>query len=94
MKDTMLLTPAKLYLITNNELCRHNININEYIQNKGDSLKLKRAILKVLQENNYPYIYDMNIIHDRKKCKNRLCSRVFYSQFVKEYNSMNNIIDN
>jgi hypothetical protein len=93
MKDTMLLTPDKLYLITNDELCRHNININEYIQNKGDSLKLKRAILKVLQGQNYPYIYDMNIIHDKKKCKNRLCSRIFYSKFFEEYSCMSNLID-
>jgi hypothetical protein len=48
MKDTILLTPDKLYLITNTELCKINININDYIKNTGDSLKLNRIMLKEL----------------------------------------------
>jgi len=85
MKDTILLTPDKLYLITNTELCKNNININDYIKNTGDSLKLKRNILKELEKINYPYIYDINIIHNKKECKNRLCSKIFYSKFMEEY---------
>jgi hypothetical protein len=50
MKDTILLTPEKLYLITNTELCKNNININDYTKNTGDSLKLKRKILKELEK--------------------------------------------
>jgi hypothetical protein len=85
MKDTILLTPDKLYLITNTELCKNNININDYTKNSGDSLKLKRKILKELEKKNYPYIYDINIKHDKKECKNRLCSKIFYSKFIEEY---------
>ena len=84
MKDTILLTPDKLYLITNTELCNNNININDYIKNTGDSLKLKRKILKELDKR-YPYTYDINIKHDKKECKNRLCSKIFYSKFIEEY---------
>jgi len=87
MKDTILLTPDKLYLITNTELCKNNININinDYTKNTGDSLKLKRKILKELEKKNYPYIYDINIKHNKKEGKNRLCSKIFYSKFNEEY---------
>ena len=50
MKDTILLTPNKLYLITNTELCKNNINIKDYTKNTGDSFKLKRKILKELEK--------------------------------------------
>tara|TARA_Y100000385_G_C12689940_1_gene465918 strand:- start:46 stop:612 length:567 start_codon:yes stop_codon:yes gene_type:complete len=85
MKDTILLTPDKLYLITNTELCKNNININDYTKNTGDSLKLKRTILKEMEKKKYPYIYDINIKHNKKECKNRLCSKIFYSKFIEEY---------
>lgn len=85
MKDTILLTPDKLYLITSSELKKMNIDINDYVTNKGDSLKLKRKILTQLQQINYNYIYDINIKHDKDTCLNRLCSKVFYEQVKKEY---------
>lgn len=86
MKDTILLTPEKLYLITNTELCKININIKYYIKNAGDSLKLQRKILKELEKKNYRYIFDINIKHNKKEGKNRLCSKIFYSKFIEEYN--------
>lgn len=85
MKDTFLLTPDKFYLLTNSELCKNEININDYIKNSGDSLKLKRKILTELEKKNYPFIYDINITHNKKECKNRLCSKIFYSKFMEEY---------
>jgi hypothetical protein len=88
MKDTILLTPCNLYLITNTELCKNNINIKDYIKNHGDSLKLKRKILKKLEQINYPYIYKINIKHNKKECKNRLCSKIFYNKFIEEYESL------
>jgi hypothetical protein len=87
MKDTILLTPDKLYLITNTELCKNNININDYTQNTGDSLKLRRKLLKELEDKNYPYMYEINIKHNKKECKNRLCSKIFYAKFNEEYES-------
>jgi len=85
MKDTILLTPDKLYLITNSELSKHNININDYLKNSGDSLKLKRKILVKLEKINYPYITDIKINHNKEECLNRLCSKVFYDKFIEEY---------
>ena len=74
-------------MITNEELIKKNINIQDYLDNKGDSLKLKRKILTTLNKNNYPYHYPINILHDKIACKNRLTSKVFYKQFLQEYNS-------
>jgi hypothetical protein len=90
MKDTILLTPEKLYLITDNELRKNNININDYIKNSVDSLKLKRKILTELEKKNYPYIYDINIEHNKEEGENRLCSKIFYSKFMEEYNLWKN----
>ena len=87
MRDTILLTPDKLYLITNEELKKININIKDYIKNTGDSLKLKRKILRQLEINKYPYIYSINIKHNKEECKNRLCSKLFYDQVITEYNN-------
>lgn len=89
MKDTILLTPESLYLITNEELVKHEIDIKEYLKNAGDSLKLKRSILKTLKIKNYPYIYDINIAHDKQACKHRLCSKLFYNQFLSEFSQLN-----
>ena len=87
MKDTILLTKTKLYLITNEELKNRNIDIENFIKNSGDSLKLKRSILNELKKSKYPYVCDIDIIYDKKKCKNRLCSKVVYEQFKKEYSN-------
>ena len=89
MRDTFLITPHKLYLITNTELYKNNIVINDYIDNAGDSLKLKRKILKELEKKKYPYIYEINIKVNKEKCKHRLCSKIFYEKFKEEYESLN-----
>ena len=88
MKDTILLTPERLYLITNEELLKHEIDIKEYLKNAGDSLKLKRSLLKTLKTKNYPYMYDIDISHDKQACKHRLCSKLFYNQFLDEFSQL------
>jgi hypothetical protein len=85
MTDLLLLTLDGLFLITNKQLLIHNIDINNYLKNHGDSLKLKRTLLSVLKKENYPYYIKININIDKKKCKNRLTSKVFYKQFNNEY---------
>ena len=88
MKDTLLLTPEKLWLITESELHKNNFDIKNYIESKGDSLKLRRKILKELEKIKYPYVYEIGIEHNKGECKNRLCSKIFYKEFIKEYESM------
>ena len=85
MKDTILLTPEKIYLITKEQLLLNEISISDYVENAGDSLKLKRKILTQLNKNNYPFIIVININHNKKECKNRLCSKVFYECLLKEF---------
>jgi hypothetical protein len=89
MKDTILITLDKLILITNTELCKYNIKIEDYLDNKGDSLKLKRKILKELEKIHYPFILDINIKYNKSECKHRLCSKTFYKVFKDEYESLN-----
>ncbi len=87
MKDTILLTPENLYLITNEELMKNNIDIKSFIKNTKDGLALKRAVLTQLKKIEYPFIYNINIKHDKKNCKNRLTSKIFYEYVKKEFNS-------
>lgn len=87
MKDTILLTPENLYLITNEELMKNNIDIKLFIKNTKDGLALKRAVLTELKKIKYPFVYNINIKHDKKNCKNRLTSKIFFEYVKKEFNS-------
>ena len=85
MVDTLLLTPKKLYLLLKEELLEHNINVNDYLVNKGDSLKMKKKILKKIKNTpSYPYVYDINILYNKDECKNKLCYIAFLKQVERE----------
>lgn len=86
MHDLLLLTNDKLYLITHDSLLKYNITIRNYLRNSGDSLKLKRTVLKKLHNIQYPYIINFKLDIDKEKCKNRLTSKIFYRKFCEEYN--------
>ena len=89
MTDTLIVTPDKLYLINVNELAKYNINIQDYLKNASDSLKLKRSLLTRLKHENYSYMLNIRIQYDKTICKNRLCYQLYYKQFLKEYNNIN-----
>lgn len=82
--DVLLLTPKKIYLLTNENLPEF-VNVIDYLKNKGDSLKLNRSILKTLEMKMFPYTFDIDISVDKKNCKHRLSSDLFYRQFMTEY---------
>ena len=86
--DTLLMTPDKIYILTKKSLIDNKININEYLKNTGDSLKLERSILKKIEKSKYPYIIDFKLKIDKKVCKNRLTSRLFYEKMTEEYNKV------
>ena len=86
MVETILLTPEFLYLLSKKEISKCGIILNDYIDNPGDSLKLKRSLLTQLKKRNYPFKYKININHDKINGYNKLCSDVFYKAFLKEYN--------
>lgn len=81
----LLLTPYKMYLITESLLSEYNIDITIYLKNNGDSLKLKRTLLKKLLDIKYKYMrpIDINVTSSR----NLLCSKVFYKQFLHDYDA-------
>ena len=83
--DTLLLTPHYLYLLTEQNLKEIGIDIKNYLKNTGDSLKLKRALLAHLDKNNFLYRMNININVEKKHCKNKLCSKLFYEIFLIEY---------
>ena len=66
MTDLILLTPEKLYLITNDSLKHYNVDVKEYIKNAGDSLKLKRKILNNWKKLN-TLMMDFKLNIDKKK---------------------------
>lgn len=87
--DTLVMTCDKLYLITNKFLLENKIDIKEYIKNTGDSLKLKRSILKRIEKTRNAYIINFKLEINKKECKNRLTSRLFYEKMTEEYNTVN-----
>lgn len=87
LTDLLLLTPSNLYLLTNNNLKENNIDINQYLINSGDSLKLKRNILKELEKKHFQYQLKIDINIDKKLCKNKLCSKVFYNVVMFQYHN-------
>ena len=87
--NTLLLTPTNLYLITNENLTEYNVTIGDYLQNTGDSLKLKRKILSKLESVQFPYKIPFDITINKKECKNRLCAELFYKQVMSEYENSN-----
>jgi hypothetical protein len=88
--DVLLITIEKIYLITSYGLDIYQININNYLINKGDSLKLKRSFLKFLEKENYKYILDFNLNVDKSKCQNKLLTDLCYKTFSKEYKNQTN----
>jgi len=88
MSNLFVITLTKLYLITNKSLVDYNINIKDYLRNAGDSLKLRRSLLTKLEKEKYPYIMDFKLNYDKNKCKNRLCSKVFYKEFINEFDKI------
>jgi hypothetical protein len=78
MHNLLLLTNDFIYLILPDILYKYKININDYLINTGDSLKLKRSILTKLKNNNYPHILCFKLNINKDNCKNRECSKLFY----------------
>lgn len=83
--DMLLITPSKIYLITNKILKKLKIDIKTYLINCGDSLKLNRKLLKHLESVSFPYQLNIDINVNKKECKNRLCSKLFYKMTMIEY---------
>lgn len=82
MVDTLLVTPTDWWILTTAEMAKVGLDVKEYLKNSGDGLQLKRTILTELTKKKYPHRFAHSIEIDKKKCKNKETSRVFYD-FIK-----------
>lgn len=78
MKDTFVITPSSIILLSTDALEQLNITLEHYLVNKGDGLTLKRKLLKDLKNLNYPYMHNIDIFYDKNKCKHKQCAEVVY----------------
>ena len=88
MTDLLLLTPSCLFLITHKNLKEVGINIDDYLVNKGDSLKLKRTLLTKLKNINFKYRIPCSLKVNKSKCLNKSCAKVFYQKAMQDYDEV------
>lgn len=78
MVDTLLVTPTDWWILTTDEMEKVGVNVKDYLKNTGDGLQLKRTLLTELSRKKYPHFFAQSIEVDKKKCKHKETSRVFY----------------
>ena len=78
MHNTLLVTPDEWWYLTPNDMAIVGVNYKDYLKNTGDGLALKRSILTALKTGNYLHFFPFDIAVDKKQCKNRETSKVFY----------------
>ena len=78
MHNTLLVTPDEWWYLTPDEMTLVGVDYKVYLKNTGDGLSLKRTILNVLKTSGYKHFFQFDIAVDRKKCKNKETSKVFY----------------
>ena len=78
MVDTLLVTPTEWWILTTAEMMKVGVDVKDSLKNSGDGLQLKRTILTELARKKYPHVFSHSIEVDKKKCKNKETSRVFY----------------
>lgn len=78
MVETLLVTPTHWWILTMEEMEKVGVNVKDFLKNTGDGLQLKRSILTELSRKNYPHVFAHSIEVDKKKCKHKETSRVFY----------------
>tara|TARA_B110000261_G_C13020157_1_gene331807 strand:- start:16 stop:1110 length:1095 start_codon:yes stop_codon:yes gene_type:complete len=89
MTDLILLTPTDLYLITNNNIKEVGIHLNDFLVNKGDSLKLKRSLITKLKINkDFKYKCSLDIEIVKSNCHNKSCAEVFYQKAMEDFNKL------
>jgi hypothetical protein len=78
MHDTLLVTPDEWWYLAPESMSSVGVDYKEYLKNTGDGLALKRTILSKLKANNYPHFFKFALAVDKKQCKNKETSKVFY----------------
>tara|TARA_B100001142_G_C14276303_1_gene632983 strand:+ start:268 stop:975 length:708 start_codon:yes stop_codon:yes gene_type:complete len=88
MTNLILMTPEKVYLITNENLADHGINVNDYLKNTGDALSLKRNILTQFRKTDFPYNFDIDFKIEKSECEHKSCAEVFYRQAMADFEAL------
>jgi hypothetical protein len=78
MHNTLLVTPDEWWYLTPEEMALVGVDYKMYLKNTGDGLSLKRTILSALKTSGYKHFFHFDIAVDKKQCKNKETSRVFY----------------
>jgi len=78
MHNTLLVTPDEWWYLTLEEMSLVGVDYKLYLKNTGDGLSLKRTILTALKHKGYKHFCHFDIAVDKKQCKNKETSRVFY----------------
>jgi hypothetical protein len=78
MHNTLLVTPDEWWYLTPEEITIVGIDYKQYLKNTGDGLALKRTILTGLKAKGYKHFFRFDIAVDKKQCKNKETSKVFY----------------
>ena len=80
--NLLLLTPKKLYLLTNENINEKKIDLQIFLKNTGDGLQLKRSILKHLEEKKFEYVKNIDLTINKQECKNKLCSKLYTLHYM------------
>ena len=78
MHNTLLVTPDEWWYLTPEEMALVGVDYKIYLNNTGDGLSLRRTILSALKTSGYKHFFHFDIAVDKKQCKNKETSRVFY----------------
>jgi hypothetical protein len=78
MHNTLLVTPDEWWYLTPEEMALVGVDYKTYLKNTGDGLSLKRTILAMLKAKGYKHFFQFDIAVDKKQCKNKETSKVFY----------------
>jgi hypothetical protein len=78
MHNTLLVTPDEWWYLTPEEMALVGVDYKMYLKNTGDGLSLKRTILSALKTSGYKHFFHFDIAVDKRQCKNKETSRVFY----------------
>jgi hypothetical protein len=82
MHNTLLVTPDEWWYLTLEEMSLVGVDYKLYLKNTGDGLSLKRTILTALKHKGYRHFFHFDIAVDKKQCKNKETSKVFYDAIM------------
>ena len=78
MHDTLLVTPDEWWFLRPSEMSAVGVDFKLYLKNTGDGLTLSRSILTKLKQASYTNFFTFDTKIDKKSCKNKETSRIFY----------------